>query len=121
MVRAFLTRTVLPAFCLVGTAYNAALMVNGPEGRKAAELIDTRIAEEEAALGALRQQTAHLEDRADRLLMATLDHDLLEERLRARLGLTAPGEYMIRMDELDRLASLEHTDERPHLRSRRDG
>ena len=53
--------------------------------------------------------------------MATLDVDLFEERLRARLGLTLPGEYMIRVEELDRLASAETTDGRPHLRRRRDG
>ena len=121
MIRAFLTRTVLPAACLVGTAYNAALMVNGPEGRRADAIVQARLASEREAVAAIRQQADHLEDRADRLLMASLDHDLLEERLRARLGLTAPGEYMIRIDELDRLASLEKNDERTDLRRRRDG
>ena len=121
MIRSFLTQTVLPAACLVGAAYNLALMVNGPEGRRADDLIRARIDAERAALADLRAQTAHLEDRADRLLMANLDEDLFEERLRARLGLTAPGEYMIRTDELDRLASLEaHSDRRDH-RPRRDG
>ena len=121
MLRTFLTQTVLPAACLVGAAYNAALMVNGPEGRRADELLRARIAEERVALAETRARAAHLEDRADRLLMATLDVDLFEERLRARLGLTLPGEYMIRVEELDRLASAETTDGRPHLRRRRDG
>ena len=121
MIRSFLTQTVLPAACIVGAAYNAALMVNGPEGRRADGIVRQRIVEERAAVAALRAQTAHLEDRADRLLLATLDPDLFEERLRARLGLTLPGEYMIRMDELDELASAETGDERPHLRRRGDG
>lgn len=120
MIRSFLTQTVLPAAALVGAAYNLALMVNGPEGRRADDLIQAEIARERAALAALRERAAHLEDRADRLLIGSLDEDLFEERLRARLGLTAPGEYMIRIEELDRLASLERADG-PDLRRRGDG
>ena len=125
MIRSFLTQTVLPAACLVGAAYNAALMVNGPEGHRANELIRAKIEQERSVLSDISAQTEHLEDRADRLLMASLDEDLFEERLRARLGLTAPGEYMIRTDELDRLASLETRHDprrdRRHHRTRRDG
>ena len=121
MTRSFLTQIVLPAACLVGVAYNVAVTVNGPEGRRMDDILSVRIESERAALSELRAQTAHLEDRADRLLMGSLDPDLFEERLRARLGLTLPGEYMIRVEELDKLASAETNHERSHLRRRRDG
>ena len=109
--KAFLSRTVLPAVLIVATAYNAALMVNGPDGRRAGALARAEVQEAEAQLAEARGRTAQLSARADGLMLASLDHDLLEERLRARLGLTRPGEYMVRMQDLDRIAGRKDGDD----------
>lgn len=123
--KAFLTRTVLPAALIVATGYNAAMMVNGPEGQRAEAVLVAEIAKSRAELAEARGRTTHLASRADGLLLASLDHDLLEERLRARLGLTRPGEYMVRMQDLDEIAGTETTDddsiELAHLDGRRRG
>ena len=115
-VKAFLTHAVLPAALIVATGYNAAMMANGPDGRRAGEAV---LAEAEAAserLAELRERNGRLAARADGLMLASLDEDLLEERLRARLGLTRPGEYMVRMGDLDRIAGTErHEDDRTQL------
>ena len=105
--KSFLTQIVLPAALVVAAGYNAAMMVNGPEGRRAEALLREEIAEAAADLADARTRTAALAARADGLMLASLDHDLLEERLRVRLGLTRPGEYMVRMRDLDEVAGLE--------------
>lgn len=106
-VRLFLTQTVLPACLLVAIGYNLLLTVNGPEGIRAEALLRAEIDKEHARLDAARARTAFLADRADGLMLASLDEDLLEERLRARLGLADPAEYMVRMSDLDRIAAME--------------
>ncbi|MBB4659506.1 FtsB family cell division protein [Parvularcula dongshanensis] len=111
LVRTVLVQTVLPAALIVGIAYNALVTVNGEEGRKAAHLLREEVAEQTARLDEARARTAALSDHADRLLTASLDQDLLEERLRARLGLVAQDEYMVRMGDVDRLAGLETLDD----------
>ena len=111
LVRTVLVQTVLPAALIVGVAYNLLVTANGEEGRKAAALLREKVAEETLRLDAARARTAALSDHADRLLTASLDEDLLEERLRTRLGLVAEGEYMVRMGDVDRLAGLETSDD----------
>ncbi|WP_031550971.1 FtsB family cell division protein [Parvularcula oceani] len=106
-ITAFLTQIVLPAACVVGIAYNLLVTQNGEEGRRAAALLREQVAVETQALEAAKLRTARLSDRADRLLVASLDRDLLEERVRARLGLVSAEEYMVRMGDVDRLAGLE--------------
>lgn len=103
-VKEFLTRTVLPAALVVATGYNAAMMVNGPDGRRAGEAVAAEAEVASARLVELRERNGRLAARADGLMLASLDEDLLEERLRARLGLARPGEYMVRMGDLDRIA-----------------
>ena len=39
-------------------------------------------------------------------MSASLDKDLLDERVRSVLGLVRPGELMVRMEDLDRIAEL---------------
>lgn len=109
--KVFLTRTVLPAALIVGAGYNIALTINGPDGRLAAEATRAKIADAKAALSEAQVRTAHLSRRADGLMTASLDEDLFEERLRARLGLTRPGEYMVRMQDLDEIAALDQDDD----------
>lgn len=104
-IRDILLRTILPAACVVGIAYNAALTVNGPDGLRAAAALEAALATELAQADETAARVAALSARADGLLMASLDEDLLEESLRERLGLVAEGELMVRMDDLDRLAS----------------
>jgi cell division protein FtsB len=104
-----ITRTILPAACLVGAAYNACLMVNGPEGQVARERLERRLAAERVELARSRDRVAMLGERADGLMMASLDPDLLEEALRERLGLVREGERLVRMSDLDRLAAAEPT------------
>ena len=99
--KTFLTQTVLPAGLVLATGFNAVMAVNGPDGRRAEAILSERIEAQRATLAETRARTAHLSDRADRLMLATLDEDLLEERLRVRLGLTRPGEYRVRMEDLD--------------------
>lgn len=102
--KSFAVQVLLPAGLLVATAYNAAMTVNGPDGRRAHALIAAEAEQARAALAEARTRTAHLSARADGLMLATLDHDLLDERLRARLGLARPGERMVRMNDVDRIA-----------------
>lgn len=108
-VLSVLGETVLPAICLVGIGYNILVMLNAPEGMRMNSLLQQELVESKAQLAALRGEYAHLSDRADRLMTATLDQDLLEERVRAVLGLARPNELMVRMEDLDRLAQIQPT------------
>ncbi|WOI54218.1 FtsB family cell division protein [Parvularcula sp. LCG005] len=96
---------VLPAICVVGIGYNGLLYLNAPEGVRMNNLLQDRIADSRAELAALEAERQRLSDHADRLLTASLDEDLLEERVRSVLGLVRPNEYMVRMEDLDRLAA----------------
>ena len=102
----FLAEAVLPAVLTVGVAYNFALAANGPDGRAAGAIVRAQAEVARAELAEAEARTARLSARADGLMLASLDHDLLDERLRARLGLARPGERMVRMRDLDRLAGI---------------
>lgn len=107
MVRGMLSvlgGTLLPALCVVGIGYNTLVAVNSSEGVRMKSLLDEQIAVERERLKALEGQHAFLSNRADRLLSASLDEDLLEERVRSVLGLVDRGEYLMRLEDLDRLA-----------------
>lgn len=110
-IRAFLLSSILPGALVVASAYQALMAVNGPEGLRRAEQLAELRAERIAALAALEERQAQLEGRADRLLLASLDEDLLEERVRANLGHMRPGEYRIPVSELDAVAALEASSE----------
>ncbi len=98
--------TLLPAICVVGIAYNVLVMLNAPEGIRMNKLLKEELAAERATLATLKAERDHLSDRADRLMSASLDKDLLDERVRSVLGLVRPGELMVRMEDLDRIAEL---------------
>lgn len=97
---------VLPAFFVLGAGYNALMMLNSEDGRRMKTLLDAEITEREATLASLTEEEAQLSDRADRLLSKSLDADLLEERVRAVLGLVERTEYMVRLDEIDAVLRL---------------
>jgi cell division protein FtsB len=107
MIRSVLFSAVLPAAMLVGGAYQALMAVNGPDGLKQAEHLAAVKEERAAALDELKREREKLERRADRLVLVSLDEDLLEETARANLGLMKPGEYRIPLDDLDRVAAAE--------------
>lgn len=110
-IRSILLSSVVPGALIVAAAYQALMALNGPEGlRRAEQLADVR-AERLADVQALKDRQAQLESRADRLLLASLDEDLLEERVRANLGHMRPGEYRIPVSELDAVAVLETSTE----------
>lgn len=96
---------VFPAFCMVGIAYNTLVMLNADEGIRMNDMLQDRIAEEQQHIVSLQSQYTQLSDTADRLMSASLDEDLLEERVRSVLGLVRPGEYKVRMEDLDKLAA----------------
>jgi cell division protein FtsB len=105
--RSTLFGAVIPGAVLALSAYQGLMAVNGPEGFGRARQLEQTTAERMAEVNALRLQQARLEDRADRLVTASLDEDLLEERVRANLGHMRPGEYRIPVFELDAVAALE--------------
>jgi cell division protein FtsB len=107
MFRSLLLSAVLPAGMLVSAAYQGLMAFNGPEGFVRAEQLTQTAAQRQAEVNALRRHQARLEERADRLVLASLDEDLLEERVRANLGHMRPGEYRIPVLELDAVAALE--------------
>ncbi len=109
VVFAFLTDTVWPAICLVGIGYNVLVMLNSEDGVRMNSILVEEIAAERETLAELQAEQAYLSDRADRLMTASLDHDLLEERVRSVLGLVRPSEFMIKMDELDAVAAVSPT------------
>lgn len=92
------------AFLVVGIGYNVAMTFNAEDGLRMKSALNAQIVAEREELAALEARRDDLSDKADRLMSASLDQDLLEERVRAVLGLVRPGEYMVRMEDLDRLA-----------------
>ncbi|WP_370337902.1 septum formation initiator family protein [Parvularcula marina] len=107
----------LAAMAVVAIAYNFLMMYNSSEGRRMNEILQTEIAQRQARLDTLEQEHAFLTDRTERLLVAGLDEDLLEERVRGVLGLVRPDEYLVRMEDLDRMAEMgaEHAREEERL------
>lgn len=105
-IRTIFFSSVLPAVLTVTAAYQLLMGLNGPEGLHRASQLQALKAEREAELAALEDARAQLEERADRLLLASLDEDLLDERVRAQLGHMRPGEYRIPASELDEIAAL---------------
>lgn len=100
------------AFGVVAVAYNFLMMLNSTEGLFMHQQLNAQLQTEKAELAELQDQYAFLTRRADSLLTAGLDEDLLEERVRGVLGLVRPDEYLVRMEDLDRLA-VAYTDEAP--------
>lgn len=104
-IRSVFSTAVLPATLVVVSAYQILMGVNGPEGRERAEQLAEELAASAAEIAALEAERARLEAHADKLMLANLDEDLLEERVRANLGHMRPGEYRIPASELDALAA----------------
>lgn len=107
IIRSFFFGAILPAALLVGAGYQGLMAVNGPEGMGRAQQLEEHRKEREAEVDALRERQAALENRADRLVLASLDEDLLEQSVRANLGHMSPGEYRIPIGELDAVAAIE--------------
>lgn len=99
-------QSAFAAFLVVAVGYNTLAMLNSEDGVRMNERLQLEIAARKARVAELETQYSHLSDRADRLLTAQLDEDLLEERVRGVLGLVRPDEYLVRMEDLDRLAAL---------------
>ena len=105
MVRSILTQCVVPAALIVGTAYQILMGINGPDGLRRAEQLAMVKAERALEVEMLKLERARLEERADRLVLTSLDEDLLEVQARANLGHMRPGEYRIPLTELDAVAA----------------
>lgn len=91
---------------MVLIGFNVLVMLNSPDGLRMLGTLEARQGAVEAEIAALDAERLWLKDRAERLMLASLDEDLLEERVRSVLGLARADEYMIRMEDLDRLAGL---------------
>lgn len=98
-----IAQPALLALGVVAAAYNILMMINSPEGFAAHRQLQMELAEKRTELGQLERQYAELEHHADSLLTDDLDEDLLEERVRVVLGLVRPDEYLVRMEDLDKL------------------
>lgn len=107
IVRSFFFGAILPAGLLVGALYQGLMAINGPEGLERAAQLEAERIQREAEVEALRERQAALENRADRLVLTSLDEDLLEQSVRANLGHMRPGEYRIPVGELDAVAAIE--------------
>lgn len=106
-IKSLFFSSVLPAALVVTTGYQVLMGVNGPQGLHAAAQLEAVRAERSADLSEMEAERAWLEARADRLLLDSLDEDLLEESVRANLGHMKPGEYRIPASELDRVAAVQ--------------
>ncbi len=102
-LRRFIFEGVLPAFCVLGIAYNSLLALNGPDGLKAKDMTEARLQDHEETLVALKLEREKLAREARLLSQETLNMDVLDERARSRLRYAAPGEYVVPLEELDRL------------------
>lgn len=98
--------TALTAIFVVGIGYNLLVGLNSQEGVRMTNVLRDQIEVETVRLESLRADYEFLNQRADRLLSRSLDQDLLEERVRSVLGLVQHGEYLVRVDDLDRVADL---------------
>jgi cell division protein FtsB len=106
-IRSILFSSVLPAAVIVASAYQGLMALNGPEGIHTRAQLEARKASVAAEVMELAEERQRLEARADRLILASLDEDLLEERVRSQLGHMKPGEYRIALSELDAVAQAE--------------
>ncbi len=104
-IRSILTQCVVPAALVVGTAYQILMGINGPDGLRRAEQLAMVKAERALEVEILKLERARLEERADRLVLTSLDEDLLEVQARSNLGHMRPGEYRIPLSELDAVAA----------------
>ncbi len=102
-LRRILFEGLLPAFCVLGIAYNMLLTLNGPEGMKAKSITETRLGDYTAELEALKLTREKLAREARLLSLDSLNRDVLDERARSRLRYAAPGEFVVPLAELDRL------------------
>ena len=102
------------AFGVVALAYNILMMLNSEEGLAAKVELEADILERRQMIASLEEEHAFLSRRADALLTGQLDEDLLEERVRVVLGLVRPDEYLVRMEDLDRLAARNVEQEEAH-------
>ncbi len=87
--------TILLAGLVVYFGYHG---LTGEQGALAWAGYKTRIAELEAELAIIQAEREQLENRASRLRDASLDLDLVDERARELLNVSAPDEYVIRTD-----------------------
>lgn len=102
-----LSSYLYPAMCallVVTIGYNVLVMINSEEGLHMRNALHNEIVQQQNEINKLEKEYVALSDRAQRLIAADLDSDLLEERVRGVLGLVRPDEYLVRMEDLDRLA-----------------
>ncbi len=102
-LRHFLVNTFLPAICVLGIIYNFLIALNGEEGIRARELVREKLVEKRVELADAKVQHSQLENRATLLSLRTLDDDMLDESARKILGYAAEDEYVLSMNELERL------------------
>jgi len=101
--RRFFFDAFLPAFCVIGIAYNFLIALNGEEGVRAHKLVRENLTEKQQELRELEEHREWLSRKADMLSVKTLDDDMLDESARRVLGYAADGEYVMPAAEFDQL------------------
>jgi cell division protein FtsB len=87
-------RFVVPAICLIVSAYFAHHSVDGRFGSDARVRIDAALAETQARLETLRQTRADLTHKVALLKSGSIERDTLDGFAREKLGLIGPADVV---------------------------
>ncbi len=99
----FLFDAVFPALVMCWAAVLVYSAIASDTGYHALFTLEAEVQAKAAEVEALRARRRALEKRADLLNSRSLDPDLADERIRAILGYTRPGDTVLSRRELDRI------------------
>ena len=95
LIRRYMTRAVLPALCLAGTAYFGHHALLDEHGLSSLHRLTAEVATRQAVLEGRERERDVREAQVRALSSASLDPDMLDERARGALGLSRPDEVII--------------------------
>lgn len=105
----FLFEIVAPSLLLCWAAVLIYSAVAGDNGYRALAALETELEAKRVEIDALRTRRLALEKRADQLSSKSLDPDLADERIRAVLGYSRPGDVVVSREDLARALRVKKT------------
>jgi cell division protein FtsB len=102
-VKRRLRGAIAPVIFLAVTGYFCSNAVQGPHGLKAFTAQEAMLKQAQADLAAANAERDAWQRRVRALEGDHLDRDMLDERARALLNLTAPNDIVVQYDPKDRL------------------
>lgn len=105
----FIFEVVAPSVLLCWAAAMVYSAVIGENGYRALAALNVEVEARRAEVDALRARRLALEKRADQLNPKSLDPDLIDERIRAVLGYSRPGDVVVSREDLDRALRADKT------------